>query len=131
MLYLTCTMISSVDLAHKGVSRAKHWISVDCGTRAFCTCSRCGWVLFGHFFSRLSFLFSFSISGRSSVDLAQYEVALAKDWVSVDCGTKFLINLYSLLYITLSRIEGVCAYFQGRQVAHFQFCVPLQCDQAT
>ena len=25
--------------------------------RAFCACSRCGWGLFGHFFSRLSFLF--------------------------------------------------------------------------
>ena len=32
MLYLTCTMMSSVDLAHYGVSRAKDWISVDCGT---------------------------------------------------------------------------------------------------
>ena len=26
------TMISSVDLAHYGVSRAKDWVSVDCGT---------------------------------------------------------------------------------------------------
>ena len=25
--------------------------------RAYCTCSRCGWGLFGHFFSSLSFLF--------------------------------------------------------------------------
>ena len=25
--------------------------------RTFCACSRCGWGLFGHFFSRLSFLF--------------------------------------------------------------------------
>ena len=33
MLYLTCTMISSVYLAHYGVSRAKDWVSVDCGTR--------------------------------------------------------------------------------------------------
>ena len=32
MLYLTCNMISSVDLAHYGVSRAKDWVSVDCGT---------------------------------------------------------------------------------------------------
>ena len=31
MLYLTCTMISRVDLAHNGVSRAKDWVSVDCG----------------------------------------------------------------------------------------------------
>ena len=32
MLYLTCIMISSVDLAHYEVSRAKDWVSVDCGT---------------------------------------------------------------------------------------------------
>ena len=32
MLYLTCTMISSVDLAHYGISHAKDWVSVDCGT---------------------------------------------------------------------------------------------------
>ena len=31
-------------------------------TKASCTCSRCVWALFGHFFSHLSFLFSFSLS---------------------------------------------------------------------
>ena len=31
MLYLTCTTITSVDLAHYGVSRAKDWVIVDCG----------------------------------------------------------------------------------------------------
>ena len=30
--------------------------------RAYCACSRCGWGLFGHFFSSVSFLFSFSLS---------------------------------------------------------------------
>ena len=30
--------------------------------RAYCACSGFGWGLFGHFFSRLSFLFSFSLS---------------------------------------------------------------------
>ena len=30
--------------------------------RAYCACSRCGWGLFGQFFYRLSFLFSFSLS---------------------------------------------------------------------
>ena len=30
--------------------------------RAYCACSRCGWGLFGHFYSHLSFLFSFSLS---------------------------------------------------------------------
>ena len=29
--------------------------------RAYCACSGCGLVFFGHFFSRLSFLFSFSL----------------------------------------------------------------------
>ena len=32
MLYFTCTTIPSVDLAYYGVSRAKDWVSVDCGT---------------------------------------------------------------------------------------------------
>ena len=35
MLYLTCTTIISVDLAHYGVSRAIDWVSVDCGANAF------------------------------------------------------------------------------------------------
>ena len=30
--------------------------------RAYCAYSRCGWGLFGHSFSRLSFLFSFPLS---------------------------------------------------------------------
>ena len=33
LLYLTFTIISSVDLVDYGVSRAKDWVSVDCGTR--------------------------------------------------------------------------------------------------
>ena len=32
------------------------------GARAYCACSRCGRGLFGHFFSRLLLLFSFSLS---------------------------------------------------------------------
>ena len=32
MLYLTCTIISNVDLARCGVYRTKDWVSVDCGT---------------------------------------------------------------------------------------------------
>ena len=31
MFYLTCTTITSVDLAHNRVSRAKDWVSVNCG----------------------------------------------------------------------------------------------------
>ena len=36
MLYLTCTTKTSVDLAHYRVSRAKDWVSVDCGTSQCC-----------------------------------------------------------------------------------------------
>ena len=35
MLYLTCTTITIVGLAHYGVSRAKDWVSVDCDTKQF------------------------------------------------------------------------------------------------
>ena len=38
MLYLTCTMISSVDHAHYGVFRAKDWVSGDCGTKSLMEC---------------------------------------------------------------------------------------------
>ena len=45
MLYLTCTMIFSSDLAHYRVSSAKDWVSVDCGTTLIC-----GWFgLSDHF----------------------------------------------------------------------------------
>ena len=38
------------------------------GARAYCACSRCGRGLFGYFFSRLSLLFSFSLSlGDASI----------------------------------------------------------------
>ena len=32
--------------------------------RANCACSRCGWGLFGYFFSRLSCLFLLPLSGK-------------------------------------------------------------------
>ena len=35
-LYLTCTMISSVDLAHYGVSRATDMVTAYCGTMSIC-----------------------------------------------------------------------------------------------
>ena len=33
----------------------------DSRERAYCACSRCGWGLFGHFYSQLSFLLSPSL----------------------------------------------------------------------
>ena len=47
------------------------WVNFQCRgdlqfgysrARAYCACSRCGWGLFGHFYSHLSFLSSFSLS---------------------------------------------------------------------
>ena len=35
MLYLTSTTMTSIDLAHYGVSRAKDWVSVKYGTIIF------------------------------------------------------------------------------------------------
>ena len=42
----------------------------DSRVRAYCACSRCGWGLFGHFYSPLSFFSSFSLSmgRRSDID---------------------------------------------------------------
>ena len=40
MLFLTCIMISSVDLAHARVPRAKDWVSLDCGTILITVCGR-------------------------------------------------------------------------------------------
>ena len=40
-------------------------------TRAYCTCSRCGWGSFGHFFSRLSFL---SLLSPSLWETARYRL---------------------------------------------------------
>ena len=41
------------------------WIKVGQGPTAlaaYCACSRCGWGLFGHFYSHLSILSFFSLS---------------------------------------------------------------------
>ena len=47
MCYLTCTIITSVDLARNRVSHAKDWVSVDCGTSiirvaaGYCSVAEC------------------------------------------------------------------------------------------
>ena len=41
----------------------------DSRARAYCACSRCRWGLFGHFYSHLCFLSSFSLSfGDGPID---------------------------------------------------------------
>ena len=46
MLYLTCTTITSINLAHYGVSRAKDWVSVKCGTNVYKLTIRLLFLLF-------------------------------------------------------------------------------------
>ena len=61
MLYLTCTTITSVDLAHYGVSRAKDWVSVDCGT---------------------IFIYSVSIGNeRSNIDIKNRPYVMEWQWI--------------------------------------------------
>ena len=40
----------------------------DSRARAYCACSRCGWGLFGHFFSHLSFFFLPLFGRRPDID---------------------------------------------------------------
>ena len=54
MLNLTRTTITSVGLAHYGVSRAKDWVSVDCGTNPSLW-THCSW-----FEGRLFCVYGFS-----------------------------------------------------------------------
>ena len=44
--------------------------NLDCSrARAYCACSRCGWGLFGYFYSRLSFSLLFLPLSRGRPDI--------------------------------------------------------------
>ena len=58
MLYLTCTTITSVDLAHYGVSRAKDWVSVDCGTISCYRTPKEAYALNSQVLSEMKFIFA-------------------------------------------------------------------------
>ena len=77
--------------------------------RAHCACSRCGWGLFGHFFSCLSFLSSFSLWGgrvvrRCWVNFQCWGVLLT--WITVGQGPIVLavgagggcLDIFTLIY---------------------------------
>ena len=49
MLYPTCTTTTRVDLVHYVVSRAKDWVSVDCGATSDVFCNHS--ILFKSFTS--------------------------------------------------------------------------------
>ena len=53
MLYLTCTTISSVDLAHYAISRAQDWVSVDFGTSTLTSTSSLATDLYSIYPSKL------------------------------------------------------------------------------
>ena len=52
----------ALPIALRGPAPGRPTTLYNSRARAHCAYSRCGWGLFGHFFSRLSFLFSFSLS---------------------------------------------------------------------
>ena len=61
--------------------------------RAYCACSRCRWGLFGHLFSRLSFLFSFSLSLGGGPILSQRAVKPKTTNQPTNVGTCFVGHL--------------------------------------
>ena len=65
----------------------------DSRARACCACSRCGWGLFGHFYSHLSFLSSFSLS-------------LGVGWLVGCFGLNGPLRQYFSLYRAVSQREG-------------------------
>ena len=85
-------------------------------TRTYCACNGCGWGLFGHFYSRLSFFFSFwgwsggakvlgklSVLGRpTSLDDSKaraYCACSRFEWGM--CGHFFLSSIFSLFFLPL------------------------------
>ena len=82
MLYLTCTIISNFDLAHYGVSCAKHWVFVDCGTRCVVRISQKFEKLFIFRFYFSTFLFS-STSALSGINIVVPDLEEA-DWSRID-----------------------------------------------
>ena len=73
-------------------------------TRAYCAYSRCVWGLFGHCFSRLSFLSSFSLclrDGSIQIEiLSQMAVKLKITNQPINCGEfKFRLNDSDLLQL--------------------------------
>ena len=63
--------------------------------RAYCACSSCGWRLFGHFFSRLSFLFSFSLSRIWTEIQPQRAVKPKNPWINIKFKNLFCCLLMS------------------------------------
>ena len=70
--------------------------------RAYCACSRCGWGLFGHFFSHLSLLFSFSFweTARYRLKYCQGPTVLAVG-AGMGCLDIFLSSITSLFFLLL------------------------------
>ena len=96
MLYLTCTTITSVDLAHYGVSRAKDWISVDCGTSERYSMVCAPVRRYSSSFSEEAIdrtgaqtILYLTCTMKSSLYLAHYGISRATDRVSMDERIKF------------------------------------------
>ena len=93
MLYLTCTTITSVDLAHYGVSRAKAGFSLTPNLESFTPTFGLGTPVFPRISSNLH-CGTPTFSKRCLWDsyFQNPSENPAKDWVSVDCGTTMFIR---------------------------------------
>ena len=64
----------------------------DSRPRAYCACSRCGWGLFGHVFSPLPFLSSFSLSWETAQYRLKYSLKGPLNPIQPTTHLKFLSN---------------------------------------
>ena len=99
MLYLNCTTITSVDLAHNGISRAKDWVSVDCGTISITISRDLGNPSFGT--KSVMLRFNFLLNNQTSLanHCLSIKTLLWEIWGSKP-GSALLSGKLSLLLMT-------------------------------
>ena len=73
-------------------------------TRAYCACNRCGWGLFGPFYSRLSLLFFFSLSLEDGPNRLKFYL---KGPLYPKQPTNFLQNIQQPSYLFDNRFLSV------------------------
>ena len=80
----------------------------DIRVRAYCACSKCWLEMFGYFFSRLAFLFSFSLS-------------LGDGPISAEILPKRAVKPNAANQPTNRLSFSVYKYLSGKQIYHFHF----------
>ena len=118
------------------------WVNFQCRgvlqldysrARAYCTCSRCGWVLFGHFYSHLSFLFSFSLSlgvGPIKTEILSQRSVEPKTTKqptnhTFQCGTSVVVPECYMYMLLCSCVYGPQHYDQLSKMLAVLFCIVI------